>query len=133
MWDITDMIGVQDGSDELVIIDHVLYGIHCYNTTSKSLKWSVKGNLPGMQSALFALGLATDGCGHLFVSDGYDGNRCIQMFSVADGQYMGCLIKEGEQGLGSPDNICWHSASHSLAVAHWESAGWSLSMIDMEY
>ena len=74
-----------------------------------------------------------DGCGHMFVSDGSKGNRCIQMFSVQDGQYLGCLIKEGEEGLGYPSRISWHSAFRALAVAHYEGKTWFLSGIDMEY
>ena len=127
-----DMIGVRNGTDELIVgINNS--SIHCYSTATKSLKWSVSGKLPGMQKALHPIALAADGYGHLFVSDGYNGNMCIQMFSVADGQCLDCLIKEGEQGLGRLHCIDWHSASHSLAVVHWKSDVWSLSMINMEY
>ena len=94
-------------------------------------EWQEK--LPGMQKVLYPVHITTDGRGHLFVSDGVNGNRCIQMFSVSDGQYMGCLIKEGEQGLGHPNTICWHSASHSLAVVLLMDCFWSLSVINMEY
>ena len=128
---LSDMIGVLNDAQELVIGVTSENGIHCYSTTNKNLKWSMAGNLSGMQKVLDAERVTTDGHGHLFVSD-YD-NRCIQMFSVSDGQYLGCLIKEGAQGLGLPYGICWNSASHSLAVAHLKSGIWSLSMIDMEY
>ena len=129
-----DMIGVRNGSEELIIIGAgSLNGIHSYSTTTGGLKWRMKGKLPGMQNALDAEGVTTDGYGHLFVSDGILGNSCIHMFSVSDGQYLGCLIKEGEQGLGYPNMICWHLASHSLVVAHWKSGHGSLSMIDVEY
>ena len=127
-----DMIGVRNGADELIIASH-LHDIHCYSTTTKSLKWSVTGNLPGMQKDLFPVELAHDGYGHLFVCDGYEGNRCIQMFSVSDGQYLGCLIKQGTKGLRRPNRICCHSASHSLVVAHIAGPYWHLSMINIEY
>ena len=127
------MIAVQNGDDELIIVVNST-GIQCYSTCTKNLKWSVEGKLPGMKKALYAVGLTSNPQrGHLFVSDGWDGNNCIHLFSVSDGQYLGCLIKEGEQGLGLPHRICWHSASHSLAVAHWKSGPGSLSMIDVEY
>ena len=96
-----DMIGVRNGTDEIIVGVNTT-DIHCYSTTTKSLKWSVSGSLPGMYKALYPVGITTNGCGHLFISDGQNGNRCIQMFSVSDGQYIGCLIKEGEQGLGPP-------------------------------
>ena len=127
------MIGVQNCTDEEIVGIQAFSSIHCYSVATKSLKWSVGGNLPGMQRALHPVSLATDGRGHLFVSDGVMGNRCIQMFSISDGQYLGCLIKEGEQGLGHPYGICWHSASHSLLVAHGAGNSWSLSMIYIEY
>ena len=127
-----DMIGVRNGADEL-IIGISPADIHCYSTATKSLKWRVSGSLPGMQKSLHAAGLTSDGHGHLFVSDGWYGNRCIQMFSVSDGQYLGCLIKQGEQGLECPNRICWHSESHSLVVAHYGNFFWSLSMLNIEY
>ena len=102
----------------------------------KSLKWSVEGNLPGMQESLYAVSLTDNPQrDYLFVSDGSNGNTgnsCIQMFSILDGQYLGCLIKEGEQGLGNPGTIAWHSASHSLAVAHIADLYWSLRMISIK-
>ena len=128
-----DMIKVRNGGDELIVAASFESGIHCYSTTTKTLKWRVAGKLPGMQEALNSVGLATDRRGHLFVSDGYDGNRCIQMFSISDGWYLGCLIKRNEQGLGCPRRIFWHSASHSLVVAHSAGAYWYLSMINIEY
>ena len=133
LQDITDMIGVRNGTDELIIGTGKQNGIHCYSTTTKSLKWSMEGQLPGMKNALYAASLGTDRRGHLFVSDGFIGNRCIQMFSVSDGRYLGCLINEGEQGFRCPHRICSHSASYSLVVAHMVSFCWSLSMINMEY
>ena len=128
-----DMIGVRNSTDEQVVGIQGISGIHCYSTATKSLKWSVEGKLPEMREALYPVGLATDGRGHLFISDGQQANKCIQMFSVSDGQYLGCLIKKGEQGLGCPNGICWHSASHSLVVAHGVGGFWSLSMINIEY
>ena len=127
-----DMIAVRNGTDELIMAVHIVSGIYCYNTSNKSLKWEVRANLPEMRKDLHAMGLTTDGLGYLFVSDGKFGNKCIQIFSVSDGQYLGCLIKEGEQGLGYPSRICWHSASHSLFVAHSAGPYWHLSMISME-
>ena len=128
-----DMIGVRNGTDEQIVGIQGFGGVHCYSTATKSLKWRVVGKLAGMQEVLWPMGLATDGRDHLFISDGKADNNCIKMFSVSDGQYLGCLIKEGEQGLGSPDSICWNSASHSLAVAHDAGASWYLSMINIEY
>ena len=90
------MVGVQKDTDELIIGIIIYKAIHCYNTTTKSLKWSVAGKLPGMKNGLDTKGVTTDGRGHLFVTDGFSGNRCIQMFSISDGQYLGCLIKGGE-------------------------------------
>ena len=125
--------GVQIGAEELIIGSSCENGIHCYSTATKSLKWSVARNLPGIQKGLGAVCITTDGCGHLFVCDNTFGNNCIQMFSVSNGQYLGRLIKKGEQGLGYPLRICWHSADHSLVVVHTMSLSYYLSVINMEY
>ena len=123
-----DMTTVRFGADELVIIADRINGIQCYNTNTKNLKWSAAGELPGMQKALDAHSVTTDERGCLFVCDDHAGNQCVQMFSVSDGQYLGCLMKEGKQRLECPVSICWLSATHSLAVLHSRetifSTGW---------
>ena len=50
---------------------------------------------------LKAMGVTTDERGHLFVTDHY--NHRIQMFSVSDGQYLGCLVIGAEINRG----LCW--------------------------
>ena len=64
----------------------------------------ISGKLSGMENGLDAFGLTCDERGHLFVCDFDKGNRCVQMFSLPDGEYLGCLIREGEQGLGTPES-----------------------------
>ena len=85
-------------------------GIYAYNVDTKSLEW--KKEVKGMKQA----GIVSDGHGHLFICD-WD-NKCIHMLSVSDGYYLGCLIKRGEQGLGSPTWGVWSAVTSSLIVAH---------------
>ena len=58
--------------------------------------------------------IVADTKGRLFVND--VSNKCIQMFSVSDGQYLGCLIKEGEYGLGELGKMCFSESNSKLAV-----------------
>ena len=67
-----------------------------------------------MNKVLKAQGLTTDDHGHLFVCD--DNNKCVQMFHVADGRYLGAVLSEGEQGLGEPFLVTWCSRMSSLVV-----------------
>ena len=85
-------------------------GIHAYNVGTNSLQW--KKEIAGIAKA----GVASDSHGHLFVCD--KDNRCIHMLSVSDGHYMGCLIKQGDQGLGAPLWGVWSEEMSSLIVAH---------------
>ena len=78
-------------------------------------------------------GLTCDERDHLFVCDFDKGNRCIQMFSLPDGDYLGCLIREGEQGLGTPAFLCWWKAMSSLAVLHVKNRQWQISVISVKY
>ena len=68
------------------------------------MEWCVKGIQPGMDKDLDAGNIAADNHGHIFVCD--VGNGGIQMFSVSDGRYLGCLIRKGDQGVGGPFMIC---------------------------
>ena len=85
-------------------------GIHAYNVDTNKLEW--KKEIEGMEQA----GIVSDGHEHLFVCDWE--NQCIHMLSVSDGQYLGCLIKQGDQGLGIPYWVDWSEEMSSLIVAH---------------
>ena len=91
-------------------------GIYAYNTKTNNLEWSVEGRLPGLNKIIKAPGLSADENGHLFVYD--DNNKCVQMFNVADGRYLGTLIESEKQGLGDPVRIVWCSRMSSLVVIH---------------
>ena len=94
-------------------------GVQVYNLKTKQMEWSVEGRLPGMKKFLKAQGLTADDQGHLFVCD--DNNKCVQMFNVVDGRYLGTLIKSGKQGLGGPIRIRWCSRISSFVIIHWKN------------
>ena len=106
-----DMCFVQEQNKNLVIITaDGPQGIHAYNANTTLLEWRKKRD--GMEKA----GVASDSHGHLFVFDKENG--CINLLSVSDGHYQGCLIKEGEQSLGKPCFGVWCEQTSSLIVAH---------------
>ena len=82
----------QNNKEFILVVPQSLSGIKAYDANSGFLEWDKE--LPGMTRCA----LIPDGHGHLFVSD--QDNKCIHLLSVLDGEYLGCLIKEGEQGLG---------------------------------
>ena len=67
-----------------------------------------------------ARGIAADEQGHLYVCDA--DNKCVQMFSL-NGDYLGSVLRYGEQNLGIPNRICWCHKMSSLVVAHQEKYG----------
>ena len=85
-------------------------GIYAYNVDTNSPEW--RKEIDGMEKAY----VVSDGHRHLFVCDGR--NECIHTLSVADGKYMGCLVKRGEQGLGRTCWAVWSEEMSSLIVAH---------------
>ena len=103
--------------------------IKAYNSCSAKLEWCFKSEMAGMQAEINPKGLATTNEGRLFVSD--DIHAFIQVFT-ADGRYLGCLIKEGEQGLGKPLQIRWCHNTSALIVAHFKDRAWFLSSIKVQ-
>ena len=88
--------------------------IYAFNSTTGQRKWRVPKKIPS--GTFQSVGVAGDGSGRLFVAD-YT-NSCIQMFSASDGQYLGSLLKQGDQGLGYPCTLRWSEATLSLVVGH---------------
>ena len=130
------MIETKSGGKKLVIITygnyHSIRGeLHAYNTKTDELEWSVGDVLlPGMKSVIKAQGLTVDDQGHLLVCD--TNNECVQMFRVADGKYLGPLIKEGEHNLGLPRFIGWSSRLSSLIVVDDECSEFCINTIKIE-
>ena len=113
-----------NGNDLVIATAIGSKGIHACNVNTNSLEW--KREIDGMEKA----GVASDGHGRLFVFDGDNG--CIHMLSVSDGQYMGCLIKQGDQGLGAPFFGVWSEEMSSLIVAHRKGNKRFISVIKVQ-
>ena len=92
------------------------------------IEWSVEGKLPGMEKQLKGQSLATDGQGHLFVSD--DGNGCVQMFTT-DGKFIGPGIRNTTL-LGTPELIRWNDKTSSLVVSFKKKNKQYISMIKFD-
>ena len=94
------------------------------------VKWRKKViQLPGQNDNFKPFYMAADRKGHLFVSDD---NKCIQLFSVSDGQYLGCFIKEGEQGLGVLGKICFSASTSQLVVSHRKDEKIHIAVLNVE-
>ena len=125
-----DMIGsVTLKSDELIIKSFGSGGICASHKTNGKMRWKVKGRLPGMQKSMIARGIDTDGRGHLFVCD--TANQCIQMFSL-NGDYLGVLLRSGEQDLGTPFRIRWCRRTSSVVVLHHRNDRCCMSVLCAE-
>ena len=89
--------------------------IHAFNSITGQLKWSVQKKIPGMKMVSFAV--TGDGNCRIFVTNA----TTIQMFSALDGQYLGCFMKEGDQGLGLVCGLWWCEATSSLVAGHHDN------------
>ena len=61
-------------------------------------------------------GVTTDGRCNILVYD--VNNRCLQMFSISDGRYLGVLVKEEYLDLGELMCLGWCHTTSSLIVTH---------------
>ena len=109
-----------DGEDEklLVIIslreDELIYA--CNSTTGK-LRWTAVKKIPDTDKPFQSPSVTGDDSGHLFVLD--ITNKCIQMFVAADGQYLGCFKKFGEEDIGKDvKKLHWCKEISSLLVVY---------------
>ena len=125
----SDMLYTSNEGMELVVSTYDGAGFGACDPFTKKRKWRIQGNLPEMEKQITAWSVTTDGKGRLFVCEGPTGNRCVQMFSVSDGEYIGPLIREGEEGLGTPCCIRWREQSSSLVVADVRDKTWFISEI----
>ena len=125
----SDMLCARIEGRELVVSTYDGAGLGACDPYTKKLAWRIQGKLLDMDKEISAWSVTTDGKGRMFVCDGPTGNRCVQMFSAANGEYLGTLIREGEESLGIPCNVRWREQSSSLVVADVRDKKWFISEI----
>ena len=104
-------------------------GVKAYNMDTKELVWSIIGEMPLSEKPLKALGITADKHGRLFVRD--EENKCIHIFSI-DGKFVTTLLREGEQGLGELNNICWSKELSGLIVVHRKDDKTWISLVKIQ-
>ena len=117
---------VQDRDNQFLVFgsDNEIFA---YNVKTEMVEW----NLPKTGKILDVTGITKDGHSYLFAC--YYRNSSIEMFSASDGQYLGCLIKAGDQDLGRPWRVLWCETSSSLVVAEDSDFNWIVSVIKLEF
>ena len=84
---IYDMCCFTDAEEPILVATQGVLGLHAYSTFENEVVWTAKGKPPGMEKEVNVQALATDGLGHLFVSD--NNNMCIHVISTDRKQYSG--------------------------------------------
>ena len=91
-------------NDMLICLYEDCPGIYAQTLLGKPL-WSVESVATGRQMYnMTCISVTTDDKGHVFVCD--SNHNCVRVFSTG-GEYLGCLVKEGEHKIGSPQMIRW--------------------------
>ena len=119
-------------SDNLLVVTSYDEGVFAYHLNGFNWEkghkwiWRVSGKLPGMQHEIRASGVTTDGQGHLFICD--FNNKCVHALSIQGGKHLGVVVREGEEGLGTPYKVTWHRESASLVVINEKDGVYHLSI-----
>ena len=95
------------------MIEEERFCICAHEPDKKVRKWSVTET--PTEKPMDPQGLTTDGRDQLYICD--PNNECIQVFS-SGGEYTGVLLRQGEQGLGTPLSVRWCNSKSLLVVLH---------------
>ena len=117
---------VQNGEKQVLMV--AAGHLYAYDRVANKLIW-IRERMSWNHKG--ARGVTSDGRGYVFVCN--DESMSIEMYSVSDGKHLGCLIKNGEQGLGCPYRARWCEKNSSLIVAHTMGRGWLISSIHLQY
>ena len=130
-YTIKDMLYVDQEDDDQLLVTNYPGEIHVYNLGTKHLLWKLTDRIPDSQDKISCGNVATDGRGHLFVSDVE--NACIRVFAV-DGTYRGSVVLLGKQeDLGTLLHMRWSSCLCALIVVHNKRGKFSkISVIKIE-
>ena len=115
-YDINDICYAKHFHENLVIVA-CSEGLQASSIGTGKVKWNINDvHLPGQNAIMNPFRIAAGGKGRLFVFD--VNNRCIQVFSASEGQYLGRLIRNREHGLGDLWGMCFSEAASQLIVSH---------------
>ena len=123
LFSATDMCCVRHGGKELVILVHG--GVYAYNMCTDSLEWSVTEKLGQSTGTMYAVGVASDFRGHVYVCDSI--NKCISFFT-ATGQHLG-VVSNDQVSVNQPWRICWSRGLSSLIVISKSNRNYRLNVL----
>ena len=112
----------------LLVMACIDLSVKAFNMDTKEIAWSIRGWIPLSKKHLDARGITADKHNRLFVGD--EENKCIHIFSI-DGKFVTTLLREGEQGLGELNNICWSEELSGLIVVHRKDDNTWISLIKL--
>ena len=127
MADVEDICCTEYKNEKLLVVADKDEMIHVYSTSTWKLKWTVKEKPIREEKKFKPRGIVADGRGHLFVID--EVNKCIQMFSMSDGQHLGHFGREEEQSIGRID---WRDSTSSLLVVYKKDNEYCISDISVQ-
>ena len=117
---IRDLCSLNIGTKQLRVTAMISGKLRAYDETLDRLEWIAEGDIPGMRRWLHVRSVTADNEGHIFAYD--RANECIQKFS-AGGKYLGCVLREKEQGLKTIQHIRWSHHISALIVGHTNCVG----------
>ena len=113
---VTDMCLAEVEEKELLVV--AAGGLTAYNTYTGKQVWNSYGRLKGMNKVMAPNGIVcTSNGNYLFVTD--RANRCIQVFSPSNGEYIGSVIETHEY----PGKIRWSKEPSSLVYTKMLNGG----------
>ena len=101
-----------------LVVAASLSSLYAYNAVNNKLEWNCK---------VKSFDVTTDG--EYILARTENG---VHTVSRLDGKHLGCLVRNGDQGLGSIYNVQWCNSTSSLIVAHEVNNEYYISSIQFE-
>ena len=114
---IYDMCIAEYGNEKLLITlpNKECNPIDAYDSATGQLKWTAEKKVPSTGEIFHSCGMTTDDLGRILIGD--TTQKCIQMFSVSDGKYLGCWMKMRDLGLNLVRSLQRCETTSHLVVA----------------
>ena len=117
---VVDICYVPNETKPLLLVAQ--YGkIRAYNVLANKLEW---------ESEVSVNSLTTDCHNYVIMCCFLD--KCAYMLSLSDGKKLGCLMRDGDQGLGGLKHVRWCNVTSSLIVVHEVQKEIQISTIQFE-
>lgn len=127
-FDVLKMVCVTQAGTQLlvaVVRRDAAAQVRAFDTSTLKMKWKLSSKVAGIENRFHPRDVTADKTGHVYVQDA---EEAVHKFSF-EGDFVGTVLRSGQQGIGDIRKITWSSEPPALVVVHRDGEHYRISVV----